>query len=148
MLLGDLNLVRGTEDVLVSSTTHAGGFNLFASLCVAGHMHDAMPQELEGTGVFTNRYGAGRLLPAESLPFGLCARLDYVLVPQDSVVTQWHVPSDRDTSALHVAHLLAPPSIRLQSYWCGSQMAEGLRRDRRGGCSDEVGAALCRPGCE
>lgn len=57
-------------------------------------MHDAMPQELAGTGVFTNRCGAGRLLPAESLPFGSCARLDYVLIPQDSVVTQWHMPSD------------------------------------------------------
>ena len=46
--------------------------------------------------MFTNRCGAGRLLPTESLPFGSCARLDYVLVPQDSIVSQWHVPNDLD----------------------------------------------------
>ena len=62
----------------------------------AGHMRDAMLPELTGTGVFTNRCGAGRLLLAESSPFGSCARLDYVLVPRDSTVTHWHVPNDLD----------------------------------------------------
>ena len=82
--------------MLASSTPHAGGLELFASICVAGHMRDAMPPELAGTGVFTNWCGAGRLLPTESLPYGSCARLDYVLVPQDSEVTWWHVPSVLD----------------------------------------------------
>ena len=94
MLLGNLNLVRGPEDVLALSTPHPGGLDLFALLCVAGHMRDAMPQELAGSVVFTNRCGAGRLLPTKSLPFGSCARLDYVLVPQHSKVSQWHVPGD------------------------------------------------------
>ena len=75
VLVGDLNLVRGVDDVLASTTPHTGGLDLFASLCVAGHMRDAMLLELAGTGIFTNRCGAGRLLPAESLPFGSCARL-------------------------------------------------------------------------
>ena len=96
VLLSNLNLVRRTEDVLASTTPHAGGLDLFASLCVAGHMRDAMLKELAGTGIFTNRCGAGRLLPAESLPFGSCARPDYILVLRDSVVTQWQVPSDLD----------------------------------------------------
>ena len=67
ILLGNLNIVRSTEDVLASSKPHAGGLELFASICVAGHVRDAMPPELAGTGVFTNRCGAGRLLPTESL---------------------------------------------------------------------------------
>ena len=80
VLVGDLNLVAGADDVLALSAPHVGGLELFASLCEVGHMRDAMLPELVGTGVLTNRCGAGRLLPAESQPFGSCTQLDHVLV--------------------------------------------------------------------
>ena len=155
VLLSDINLVRGVDDVLASSTPHAGGLDLFASICAAGHMRDAMPPELAGYGVFTNRCGAGRLLPAESLPFGSCARLDYVLVPQDSTVTQWHVPSDLDhcsdthspvLAAIRYSHLkgsgarrCAVPAIQAgrSSTWARCLARTCVRRwasALRGGC--------------
>ena len=93
---------------------HPGGLDLFASLCVASHMCTAIPGRLVGTGIFTNRCSAGRFLLAEALPFSSCAHLDYVLVPCDSVVTQWHVPSALDhcsdthspvLAVIHYGHL-------------------------------------------